>query len=101
VAVLVHSSGKFLYVANGGTNNISQFTLDPSTGLPALIAGALPATGTGPRFMVNDATGKNILVATETGDSITELKVDLTAGTLTVNQTVSTSVPPSGVVITK
>ena len=42
------STGKFAYVVNNVDNNVSAYTIDPTTGALTAIAGSPFATGAGP-----------------------------------------------------
>jgi 6-phosphogluconolactonase (cycloisomerase 2 family) len=46
--VTVSPNGSFLYVANGGSNNVSAFTINSSTGVLAAVAGSPFSAGTTP-----------------------------------------------------
>ena len=47
-SVAVAPSGRFAYVANGISNNVSGYTINPSTGALTAIAGSPFAAGLGP-----------------------------------------------------
>ncbi len=51
-SVAVDSSGKFLYVTNQLSNDVSAFAVDQSTGKLTPISGSPFATGQGPTFLV-------------------------------------------------
>ena len=42
-SVTVDPSGRFAYVANGGLDSISTFTINPSTGALTSVGAAVPA----------------------------------------------------------
>ncbi len=67
-SVSVDPSGLFVYVANSGSNNISAFTINASTG--ALTAALLSpfAAGTGPQSVSVDPSGRFAYVANSGGD---------------------------------
>jgi 6-phosphogluconolactonase len=83
-AVLLHPSGKYLYVANSGEDDISLFSIAPSTG----ILTELSRTSTGgltPLYMALDPTGGflyvvNVLSAPSSDLSVFQVASD---GTLT------------------
>ncbi len=57
VWLTVDTTGKFVYVANSSSNDVSEFTIAPGTG--ALVAAGLPfAAGTAPNSVTVDPTGK-------------------------------------------
>ena len=68
--LVVNSKTKFLYVANSGNTNVNQpaseisaFTIDPTSGKLAFIAGEPFGTGSGPRCMLEDPTNQFIYTA--------------------------------------
>jgi 6-phosphogluconolactonase len=92
VSLVIHPNGKFLYVANFATNNVSAFTIDPSSGVPTLITGAPFAAGTHPVFAVIDSAGNFLYVLNQTSSSnITELPISQDTGALSANTVVGTT----------
>jgi len=77
----VHPTGKFLYVANRGENDITSFSIDQSTGKLTVI-GQTPTEGKVPRHFAIDPSGKWLLVANQGGDSVVVLKIDEKTGAL-------------------
>jgi 6-phosphogluconolactonase len=78
--IQVHPSGKFLYVANRGPNDIASFTIDQSSGKLTAI-GHTPTEGKIPRHFTIDPTGKWLLVANQGGDgNVVVLKIDQASG---------------------
>ncbi|MCK7461626.1 MAG: beta-propeller fold lactonase family protein [Sphingobacterium sp.] len=54
----IDPTGKYLYVTNGATDNISAFSLDPVSGALTAVAGSpFAAGGTAPAFVGVDPTG--------------------------------------------
>lgn len=79
--VVVHPSGKFVYVSNRGHNSIAQFTVDEKTG--KLTANGHQGEGIKvPRNFCLDPSGKWCLVASQDGDDVRVFKVDGTTGKL-------------------
>ena len=60
-SVVVHPSGKFAYVANCGSNDVSMYTINATTG--ALTSIGTIAAGTSPVSMAVDPAGKFAYVA--------------------------------------
>jgi 6-phosphogluconolactonase len=51
VSITVDPTGKFVYVANYGSNNVSAYTINPATGALTII-GDFDAKGTAPTSIV-------------------------------------------------
>ncbi|MEA2710092.1 MAG: 6-phosphogluconolactonase [Phycisphaerales bacterium] len=77
--IQVHPSGKFLYVANRGPNEIASFAIDESTGKLTVI-GHTPTEGKVPRHFAIDPSGNWMLVANQNGDNVVVLKLDEKTG---------------------
>ena len=83
-SVAVDPSGKFLYVANEISNDISMFTIDASSGaLTALAGSPFPATGAGPHSIIVDASGKFAYVVNEISNDISAYALDTASGAIT------------------
>jgi 6-phosphogluconolactonase len=97
----IDPSGKFLYSANGGlsflpdpakTNNVSAFTINAATGALTEIAGSPFPTGTGPRRLTTDPSGKYLLVSNTDSHDIRVYAINVTTGALAqVGSKVSTA----------
>ncbi len=93
VAAAVNLAGSALYVANSGAANVSQFTVDSTTGvLTAFVAGSVVA-GTNPAFLVVDPGGKFIFVGNTGSNSVTELAV-ASDGSVTSGNTINVAFVP-------
>ena len=79
--IQVHPSGRFLYVANRGPDEIAAFAIDESTGKLTVI-GHTPCGGKVPRHFAIDPSGKWLLVANQNGDNVAVLKIDEKTGAL-------------------
>jgi 6-phosphogluconolactonase (cycloisomerase 2 family) len=101
----VHPTGSFLYAANSGGSNISQYKVDSTTGLLTPLPTATVTAGAGPSFLTSDVTGNFVFVANVTAKTIVEFSVDLTTGGLTSNSnidaTASTTSVPSSLAVAK
>jgi 6-phosphogluconolactonase len=80
VFITVAPSGKFAYAANWGSNNISVYTIDSTTG--TLTAGAAVAAGANPVSVSVDPLGKFIYAANETDSTISVYKINTATGAL-------------------
>jgi 6-phosphogluconolactonase len=103
-SVLVHPSGKFVYVANRSENDISLFTINSSIGS---LQEVLPRTTTGltPLAMVMDSGGNYLFVVNELSNNISVYTINSTTGALsaiagspftTFNNPFTLAITPSG-----
>lgn len=74
---------RFAYVVNRGSNNISAYTLDVTTGALALIAGSPFAAGKLPVAIAVDPTGKYAYVVNKGDSTISAYLIDRSSGALT------------------
>ncbi|HKC44301.1 MAG TPA: beta-propeller fold lactonase family protein [Burkholderiales bacterium] len=88
--VTVHPSGKFLYVTNNGSGNVSAYTIDATTGaltaidaIPGTVAIDNFAAGTGPQSVTVDPSGKFAYVANNASNNISAYAIDASSGALT------------------
>ena len=82
--IQVHPSGKFLYCANRGPDEIVSFAIDGGTGKLTAI-GHTPTEGKTPRHFAIDPSGRWLLVANQSGDNVVVLKIDEQSGTLSLS----------------
>jgi 6-phosphogluconolactonase (cycloisomerase 2 family) len=87
--LIADSKSKFLYVANSGNTNVNQpgseisaFTIDPTSGKLAFIAGEPFGTGSGPRCMLEDPTNQFIYTANFNDSTVVGKIIDVNAGVL-------------------
>lgn len=85
-SVAVDPTGKFAYVANSGTNNVSMYAINGTTGALTLI-GRIDA-GIGPASVAVDPSGKFVYVANESNfdslvGNVSRYTIDSTSGALT------------------
>jgi 6-phosphogluconolactonase len=81
--VVVHPSGKFVYVSNRDPyNSIAIFSIDPKTG--ELKAAGQEGHGVKtPRNFAIEPTGQYLLVANQSGNSVMSFRIDPSTGMLT------------------
>jgi putative heme-binding domain-containing protein len=80
--VLVHPSGKFVYVSNRGHNSIAVFKVDPATG--QLTAAGQQGKGFKvPRNFNIDPSGKWMIVAGQDSNTLSVFRIDPQSGDLT------------------
>ena len=101
LAMIFDPSGKYLYVANQGSNNVAAYTID-SVGLPAALTTSTTtnafATESSPSFLANDPSGKYLLVGNQgTGAGIQLFGVS--NGSLTARSTYSVGNTPSSIAV--
>jgi len=100
-AVAVNLTGTALYVANTGTSNVSQFTIDATTGvLTASTTAPTVTAGTNPAFFVLDPGGKFVYVGNTGSKSITEYTFN-PQGSLNNINTISVSFVPRSFAVTQ
>lgn len=75
-------AAKFLYVANQGSNNLSAFSFDGSTGVLTPVAGSPFAAGTGPDSVRVDVTGEFIYVANGGSGNVSAYAINGATGAL-------------------
>src|SRR5262249_36976426 len=84
---VVDPEGKFLYIANFASTDISQYTIDSSTGALTTITSTSPTAGTNPAFIMFDPGGSFVYVGNVGSASITELKLNTDASTARTSTT--------------
>ena len=95
----------FAYVANYGSNSISMYSIDKTTGILSALNPSTIATGTNPKSITVDPSGKFLYVANYGSNSISMYTINQSTGLLTPNTPAtiangnapdSISVDPSG-----
>ena len=95
----LHSSKKFLFVANSAANTISVFNVASDGTLT--LGGAPTAAGSGPRGMVLDPSGQYLLVTNTVSNNISVFSVDSGSGALSqVGSPVYANNGPTEILIT-
>lgn len=79
-SLVVHPSGKYLYAANAGENDVSLFTIEP--GGPLVEVPPRAVTGTSPTLLVMDTAGQLLYVANSGSQNISVFSIGST-GVLT------------------
>ncbi len=91
LAIAIHPSGNFVYVANYSSNSVSAYSIDPATGALASIdadgatAGTQTsmATRSGPISIAITPDGQYAYVANAASNNISAYSIDATSGALT------------------
>jgi 6-phosphogluconolactonase len=84
--IIARFTGNFIYVSNGGSNNISVFKISPRTGIPALIGSPVSTGGSGATYGIGMAVSPNgqFLFAGNGGsNNISAFSINSTTGELT------------------
>jgi 6-phosphogluconolactonase (cycloisomerase 2 family) len=89
--------GKFVYVANASSNNVSMYTIKSSTGTLSFIGTV--ATETSPSSVTVDAYGKFAYVANASSDNVSLYTIDAVTGTLTSAGITTAGVKPGSVTV--
>jgi YVTN family beta-propeller protein len=105
-SIAVDPSGKFAYAADGGalptgsfggSNNVSMYTIDGTTG--ALTSMGMIAAGSGPDFVAVHPSGKFAYVTNFGSNDVSMYTIDATTGALTSTGTMATGTAPQSVVV--
>ncbi len=80
--IAVHPNGRFVFVSNRGHDSIARFSVDPSSGLLALV-GHTASGGATPRHFSIDATGRWLIVANQNANRLQLFSVNPADGALT------------------
>jgi PKD repeat protein len=98
-SIAIDPSGRFLYVANYGSNTISAYTINSRTG--ALTSSGAPVTaGGGPSCIAVDPTGRFAYVVNSGANTVSIFSVNGSTGALTsVGVPVATMSNPSCIVV--
>ncbi|HMW06323.1 MAG TPA: beta-propeller fold lactonase family protein [Leptospiraceae bacterium] len=90
--------GKFIYIPNFSSNNISIFSIDPNTG--NLTTGGTVGFGTGTRDVAVDPSGKYLYAVGNSSNNIQLFLINNTTGALTASGSpLSTGTNPNSVTV--
>jgi 6-phosphogluconolactonase len=82
-AVVTVPSSRFLYVANAGSNDVSAFVVDATTGSLTVIAGSPFHAGGAPSAMMASGDGSFLHVANGASNDISGFRIESDTGALT------------------
>lgn len=83
-AVVVHPSGNFLYASNFGSNDVTMYSRNSTTGVITPLGSIPPAqTGTGPIALGTDSKGQFLYVLNQGSGSISAFSINSARGLLT------------------
>jgi len=97
VSVAVDPAGKFVYVANSGSNDVSMYTINTATG--ALTSAGTVATGKVPSSVAVDPAGMFAYVADNGANDVSMYTINATTGALTSIGTIATGTSPVTVAV--
>jgi 6-phosphogluconolactonase (cycloisomerase 2 family) len=81
MGLVVHPSGRYLFVANAGSDSVGILEINPETGVLIGLRGAVPA-GDNPNFLAIAPSGSPLLVANAASDYVSVFAVDSATGAL-------------------
>jgi 6-phosphogluconolactonase len=82
VAVVCINVGRFAYIANAGSEDVSAYTIDATTGALTAVAGSPFAAGILPLVVTLHPSGKFAYVANNISNNISAYAIDATTGAL-------------------
>jgi 6-phosphogluconolactonase len=101
VAAATDATGAFVYVANSGSTNLSQFQVDTTTGVLTALTTSAAGTGANPQSIVIDPDAKFVFVINEQSNSITEFTVSKNGTLSTTGNTLQLNVAPRSLSLTR
>jgi 6-phosphogluconolactonase len=96
-SVAVDSSGKFVYVTNSGSNDISMYAINATTG--GLTSMGTIAAGTDPVSAAADPSGRFVYVTNSGSNDVSMYTIDATTGSLTLIGTIAAEQSPTSIAI--
>jgi 6-phosphogluconolactonase (cycloisomerase 2 family) len=101
VAAVTNPTGAFVYVANFGSANLSQFQVDTTTGALTALTTSTVSTGTQPTSFASDPTAKFFFVVNQGSNSVTEFTLNTNGTLVSTGNAVQVSVLPRSFSITR
>ncbi|MGD0600696.1 MAG: beta-propeller fold lactonase family protein [Terriglobales bacterium] len=96
-SIVVDPTGAFAYVTNSGSNNVSMYSINATTGV--LTSGGLIAAGTTPLSVAVDPTGKFAYVTNFGSNDVSMYTINATTGALTSIGTIAAGSNPTSIAI--
>jgi 6-phosphogluconolactonase (cycloisomerase 2 family) len=96
-SIVVDPIGGFAYVTNSGSNNVSMYSINATTGV--LTSGGLIDAGTTPLSVAVDPAGKFAYVVNFNSNDVSMYTIDATTGALTSIGTIATEQSPTSIAI--
>jgi len=97
VSVAVDPSGKFVYVTNSGSNDVSMYTIDATTG--SLTPIGTIAAGTTPVSVAVDPAGKFAYVTNSGSNDVSMYTINSTTGSLTLIGMIAARLSPTSIAL--
>jgi 6-phosphogluconolactonase (cycloisomerase 2 family) len=97
--IAVDAYGKFVYVVDTGSNEISGFRLSSATGALSALSPAVTATGQGPDSIAIRSDDSWVFVANLNSMDVSQYAITPASGTLTPTPPITTLNYPSGVAV--
>ena len=98
VAMTVDPTNNFLYVVNHGSNTVSAFRINPSTGALSALNPSSVSTGSSPVAITMHSSGEFLYVSNNASSNISGFDVSTTSGALSNATNVTSSAQPAGLV---
>ena len=83
ITTVVVDCARFAFVANSGSNNISAYLIDNTSGALTAVAGSPFATGANPSAVIFDPSGQFAYVANAGSNNVSAYTINTTTGVLT------------------
>ncbi len=97
-SVAIDPAGRFVYVANPGSNDLSAYRLDAASGALTIL-GKVPAGG-GANSVAVDPSGLYVYAANVFSNDVTTYRINTSSGVLTRVDTVPAEIAPYSVTTT-
>jgi len=81
-SVTVDPTGRFVYAANSGSNDVSAFSIDPYNGVLIPVGGSPYPAGTAPSSVTVDSSGKFVYVTNASSNNISGYSINQSTGAL-------------------
>ena len=96
-SIVVDAAGAFAYVTNSGSNNVSMYSINATTGV--LTSGGLIDAGTTPLSVAVDPTGKFAYVTNFGSNDVSMYTINAATGALTSIGTIAAGSNPTSIAI--
>jgi 6-phosphogluconolactonase (cycloisomerase 2 family) len=98
VAITADPTNNFLYVVNHGSNTVSGFRINQTTGTLSALSPSSVSTGSGPVAISMHSSGKFLYVSNNASSNVSGFNVSTTNGALSNATNVTTPAQPAGLV---
>ena len=98
LAMTVDPTNNFLYVVNHGSNTVSAFRINPSTGEMSALNPSSVSTGSSPVAITMHSSGEFLYVSNNASSNVSGFNVNTTSGALSNATNVTSSAQPAGLV---